>query len=437
MLRSPMARLVVMIILMVGLMVPLLMIYALVYDRTTMRSQAAETFQREWGGTQTLAGPVLTIPYRHAWRDAQGVAHEKTERFFLLPESVAFEGTVEPEVRARGIFEIVVYTARLKVTGRFPKPDLSQTRPSPTIVDWAAATVDIGISDPRGIARGIVIAIDGRAVQARPGVTPNGIFPVGVRGFLQDISADADPLAFEFEIHVKGTQALLFLPGGDETVVTLASSWPHPSFVGGPRERTSTGAGFTASWQVPFFGRGFPSQWTTADLSANEGHVRASTTTFGVTLIRPVDVYLQTERAVKYAALFIVLTFVTAFLWEVAGRALVHPIQYTFVGFALCLFYLLLLSLAEHIGFDRAYALAAGGTIGLVSWYWTWVLNGASRGTVMGGVLAGLYGFLYLLLRLEDYALLAGSIGLFVVLALVMFMTRRVDWYNLKLGTQE
>jgi inner membrane protein len=169
-------------------------------------------------------------------------------------------------------------------------------------------------------------------------------------------------------------------------------------------------------------------------MSDDKRQPQAGASAFGVSLLQPVDIYQQAERAVKYAPLFIVLTFVTAFLWEVTGKALVHPIQYLFVGFAMCIFYLLLLSLSEHVGFDRAYAAAAIATVALLSWYWTWVLLGPSKGAVMCAALVGLYGFLYLLLRLEDYALLAGSLGLFAMLALVMVLTRKVDWYNLRLS---
>jgi len=156
---------------------------------------------------------------------------------------------------------------------------------------------------------------------------------------------------------------------------------------------------------------------------------------FGVTLVQPVDIYQQTTRAVKYAALFIVMTFVIAFLWEIIGGVLVHPIQYVFIGFALCLFYVLLLAISEHAGFDTAYVSAAVPTVALIAWYWQWVVRARGRAALMLGALSALYSYLYLLLRLEDYALIAGAVGLFTMLAVVMFLTRRVDWYNLQIGS--
>jgi inner membrane protein len=319
------------------------------------------------------------------------------------------------------------------VSGRFAPPELSWIRPAPSAVDWEAATIDIGVADPRGIGRSMTLTIAGRQIPVVPGVTGNGLFATGVRAPVALDPTVAASVAFEFEIDVKGTRDLRFLPLGHETIVRLGSVWPHPSFSGAPQEREVTDAGFRAAWRVPYFGRGYPARWTQEEVNGEVLQAQAVASQFGVSLLQPVDIYQQAERAVKYAPLFIVLTFVIAFLWEVTGSTLIHPIQYLFVGFAMCIFYLLLVSLSEHVGFDRAYTAAACATIALLSWYWAWVLLGVPKGAVMCAALMALYGFLYLLLRLEDYALLAGSLGLFAMLALVMVLTRRVDWYNLRL----
>jgi len=246
----------------------------------------------------------------------------------------------------------------------------------------------------------------------------------------------ANPFPFELELELKGTRELRVVPAGKDTTVQLTSSWPHPSFIGtAPDPPRIDASGFAASWRVPYFGRGFATHWKGDNPQDDDTLSRqAAAASFGVALVQPVDIYVQTDRAVKYAVLFIVMTFVIAFAWEITGGVLVHPIQYMFVGFTMCVFYLLLLSLAEHRGFDAAYAIAGAATVVLLSWYWSWVLGGRRQGTLMGAAMTVLYGYLYLLLRLEDYALLAGSIGLFVMLALLMFLTRRVNWYELKLG---
>lgn len=437
--NSAMARLGIMGVLFIGLLIPLSMMHSVVSERAGRRNEAAAVISAEWGGPQTLAGPVLTVPYRLEWKDASGNVRDRTQRLFILPEALTVAGAIEHSTRKRGLFEVVVYTAKLKVSGRFMRPDLSGIRPQPSHVDWDNATVDVGVTDPRGIARRVSMRWGGRDVGFVPGVTPNGLFSTGLRVPIGNVPEGLNAIPFEFEIDLNGTRDLRFLPAGDETQLTLTSTWPHPSFTGAPlpRERSVGADGFTASWNIPYFGRGYPPRWTSDEILPDERRGEVYGAAVGVTLMRPVDIYQQTERAVKYAALFIVLTFVIAFLWEVTGGVLVHPVQYLFVGFAMCVFYLLLLSLAEHVQFDGAYAAAAFATVTLLAWYWSWVLNGLKQGTVMGGVLVGLYGFLYLLLRLEDYALLAGSIGLFLVLAAAMFMTRRVQWFDLRLGTRQ
>ena len=432
-----MARLVVMVVLLLGLSIPLVMIDSVVSERASRKKEVAQTIGQEWGGAQAIGGPVLTIPYKHAWRDHNGALHEKTEQVFILPDTLEIDGSVDPEFRRRGIFDVVVYTARLKVRGRFPRPDFTSVRPAPATIDWGSATVDIGVSDPRSISRRIDVTVNGQQSAARPGVANNGLFATGVRAPAPGLTAESTALNFSLDLELKGTEHIRFLASGDETTVRLASSWPHPSFFGAPQETSIDATGFTALWRVPYFGRGFPARWTGEEIRAEERQNQALASAFGVTLIRPIDIYVQTDRAVKYAALFIVLTFVIAFLWEVSGRVLVHPVQYAFIGFAMCIFYLLLLSLSEHIGFDRAYGTASGATIALITWYWSGIVRRILQGTLMGVALATLYGFLFLLLRLEDYALLAGSVGLFVVLALVMFLTRRVNWHNLKLAAPQ
>lgn len=433
---SAMARLAVMGVLLLALMLPLGMTHAVVSERAGRRDEAAAEISGVWGGTQTLAGPVLEIPYRYSTIDHEGQRREHTARLFLLPASLAVEGTVTPETRARGLFEVVVYEAQLRARGRFPRPDLSQVRPAPEELLWQDAVVSVGIADPKGITGDVALALAGERLVVTPGVGDTDLFATGLQAPARGLTAGTAAVPFDLAIDLRGTRELRIVPAGNDTAVRLVSPWPHPSFVGAPLPRTRSidASGFSASWRLPYFGRGFPPQWTSASGQSGQLRTLATASAFGVTLVQPVDIYQQSERAVKYAALFIVLTFVIAFVWEIGSGVLVHPIQYLFVGFALCVFYLLLVSLAEHVRFDPAYSAAAAATIALISWYWSWVLRGARHGVIMAGALTLLYGYLYLLLRLEDFALLAGALGLFLVLGALMFVTRRVNWYELRLG---
>jgi inner membrane protein len=434
---SPIVRMIVMGVLLVALNVPLTMMCGVVSERAARRDTVVRDVSSDWGGTQFVGGPVLSVPYRYSWTDASGRTHGATSHYHFLPETLTIDGSIEPGERRRSLFTVVVYTARIKLRGQFAAPRLPDVKPAPDAVLWNEAAVSVGITDPRGIARAVELTWNGAPRRFVPGAVDTGLFTTGMQAKADGLEpARTAPLPFEMDLEVKGTREFRVLPAGNETTMKLTSPWPHPSFVGTtPDPPQVDGNGFSASWRVPYFGRGFPPLWNGSDTQAVQRiGQQASASAFGVALIQPVDIYVQSDRAVKYAALFIVLTFVIAFVWEITGGVLVHPIQYLFVGFTMCVFYLLLLSLAEHSGFDAAYLIAAGATIALLAWYWSWVLGGRRQGTLMGGALTVLYGYLYLLLRLEDYALLAGSAGLFVMLALLMFLTRRVNWYELRLG---
>ena len=436
---SAVARIAMMAVLMVGLLVPLMMIFGLVAERAGRRNEATREVSEQWGGAETIVGPFLSVEFRQTTVAPDGRQKVVVDRAVFLPTVLQVEGEVTPEARSRGLFEVIVYRSRVKLSGRFAAPDFSRWGVQPEDVLRSTATVSVGVSEPRGITTPLALRWDGQEQTFVPGTPELATAMPGISAAVA-LPDTSRAIPFEITLEINGTRDLRFTPAGNETVVALTSRWPHPGFIGAPlpQERTISGAGFTARWNVPYYGRSFPAQWTTTTVNREQLSQAIQLASFGVSLVRPVDIYQQSERAVKYAALFIVMTFVIAFLWEIIHGVLVHPVQYLFVGFALCVFYLLLLALSEHVGFDLAYVTAAAANIGLIAWYWTWVIrSGARHGVLMGGVLSALYGYLYLLLRLEDYSLLAGAMGLFVVLAAVMFLTRKIDWYTLRLGRQD
>ena len=425
-----------MAVLMVGLLIPLMMILSLVSERAGRRTEAAREISGQWGGAQTIVGPVLSVEFRVTTAGHDGKPKIVTDRAAFLPTTLRIDAEALPETRQRGLFEVIVYRSRLRLTGRFAPPEFSKWRVQPEDILVSTATVSVGLSEPRGIAAPLSLRWDGREQRFVPG-TPD--LSIGVPGIssVVPLPTETRDIPFEITVEVNGTRDLRFTPAGNETLVNLRSTWAHPSFTGAPlpQERTITSSGFTSTWNVPYYGRSFPAFWSVNTVNREQLTQSIAAASFGVALVQPVDIYQQSERAVKYAALFIVMTFVIAFLWEIIHGVLVHPVQYLFVGFALCVFYLLLLALSEQVGFDAAYVSAAATNVSLIAWYWNWVIRGGARhGLLMGTVLSALYGYLYLLLRLEDYSLLAGAVGLFVMLATVMFLTRRIDWYALRLG---
>ena len=434
---SALARIAMMAVLLVGLLFPMMLIYGLVSERAGRRTEAAREISAQWGDAQTVAGPVLSVDFRIVTgTGTDGKPVFVSDRAVFLPAALRIDTEVVPDTRRRGIFEVIVYRSRLKLSGRFSPPDFSKWRAEPEHILRATATLSLGISDPRGISGPIALSWNGRPQTFVPGTPDVGMALRGISALVPVADAGGD-LAFDIVVEANGTRELRFLPAGNETVVALRSAWPHPSFVGAPlpQQRAISTSGFTADWNVPYYGRSFPTSWSLNTINRDQLRAAVDAAPFGVALVRPVDIYQQAERAVKYAALFIVLTFVIAFLWEIINGAPVHPVQYIFIGFALCVFYLLLLALSEHIGFDVAYVVAAAANVALIAWYWSWVVrSGARHGLLMAGALSALYGYLYLLLRQEDHALLGGALGLFVMLALVMFLTRRIDWYTLTIG---
>ena len=283
------------------------------------------------------------------------------------------------------------------------------------------------VSDARGFRDSVEISLAGAAHAFEPG---ERTLPGTRQGLQADLTAEelqAATLPFEMHFELKGSSSIRFAPLGRRTETHISGTWPSPSFQGAwlPDERETAPDAFSASWAIPFLGRSFPQSWT--------GTLQKTPfiSQFGVDLLTPVDAYRQTERSLKYELLFLALTFAPLWLFEVLAGIRMHFIQYGLIGAAVCLFYLLELSLSEQIGFASAYGLAAAMIAGLVTSYAWSILGSVSRAAAMGGVISGLYAFLYVLISLEDLALLVGSLALFVVLAELMYATRRVNWFQI------
>ncbi len=414
-----------------ALVIPLQMIRSLVDERQQRRDAAIAEVTEKWGGAQTIAGPMLTVPYRVTRPDKDGVARTTIDRAQLLPDRLKIEGTLTPSVRHRGIFEVVLYRLDVAAAGSFPPLDPRSLGIAPEDVLFSDAVLSVGLTDTRGIKSRLEVKWDGTAVAFRPGPGGNPLFDAGVHAPIAGLDVRPGPHSFAFSLTLQGSQTLSLAPLGVETDVSLRSPWPHPSFVGAflPETRTVAASGFSASWRVSHFGRSYAQQWRLGAGGVEDASARIGKSTFGVALFLPADNYQQSTRALKYAVLFIVLTFGAFFLFEVFGELALHPLQYLLVGLALSLFYLLLLSISEHVRFGAAYAAAAVATVLVVTGYCAAILGRRSRAAVIAGLLAGLYGYLFVLLRVEDYALLMGAAALFVILAAVMYLTRHVDWY--------
>jgi inner membrane protein len=435
--NSQTLRLVTVGILVLLLQIPVAMIGGLVSERTNRGEEAAAEVSAKWGGRQVLSGPMLVVPYLHTWTETSRNGHSVERTGFrhasFLPDELRIEANATSEIRKRGIFAVPVYRLDLTVAGRFSPPELSQLALDPAAMAWDRARLVVGIADTRAIQQASAVTWNGTAVPFGPGTAGQQVVTEGIQAPV-GAGFGAGPVEFSFPLVVNGSQAIRFTPFGKATAVTLISNFPHPSFQGNwlPTERTVTGQGFEAKWRIPFLGRSFPQAWS------EPGSIRETIegSAFGVDFANPVDHYRMAERSVKYASLFILLTFAALWLFEVRAGVRVHPIQFLMLGAALCLFYLLELSLSEHLAFPLAFAIASLAVVGMVVGYGIVVLKGLHRALAVGAGVALLYVYLYVLLVNEDYALLFGSVGLFVILALIMFATRRVDWYAVRSGSR-
>ena len=413
------------------LLIPVSMIKGVVHDRIYVHNEARANIMRSWGGEQLLTGPILVLPYRVVHINSYGNHIVSTEFAYVLPSGLDIKVEANPELLYRGMHKVPIYSANMTISGVFDSPDFSSLAPDASDVEWQSAFVALSVSDARAIAHSPLIDIGGSVSRFKSGgaqILADVAAPI-VAAIDSDLGKyrDGDALSFAFDLQLNGADSLRLSPLGDTTTVTMDSTWPSPSFVGNylPEHREVSAAGFSATWQISSLGRSLPSQWAgTAAMQGNKQQM-----SFGVDFYQPVSLYQLTLRATKYAVLFIGLTFVAYFLFEVMVGLRLHPLQYLLVGFANALFYLLLLSLAEHIGFGWAYLVSTGASISLVAGYSVAVLGRRSRGMLMAVVLAGLYAFLFMTLKAATYALLAGALGLWVALAVVMFLTRRIDWY--------
>ena len=414
------------------LLVPLLMIESVVNEREQRRAETESEIMQSWGGRQTLAGPFLTVPYISRSRDANGKPVETVLAAHFLPQLLVIDGSLLPETRSRGMYQVTVYGASLSLQGTFSRPDFSGYRVSPTDILWDQAFVSLELPDMRSLQEKVPLAWGKAKLEFHSGKGSIGMFPGEMRAEVPGLASgsaarNAADIPFSFGLSLHGGDSISFLPLGDETRIRIRSSWPSPHFNGSylPERRTLAADGFDSEWRVISMARPYPQRWTDGEV---EPQVLLSSG-FGVGLMTPVDTYLKVTRALKYGLLFLVLPFCTLFLFEVFSRRRIHPLQYLLVGLADCVFYLLLLSLAEHVSFGIAYAIAAAACAGLVTLYAMAVVK-STAGVVMLPVLGAAYGFLALVLSSEDNALVLGAVGLFLLLGAVMFLTRRVDWYK-------
>ena len=433
------------------LLIPVEMIKSVVSEREVNRDSVVQDITSKWGNEQVIAGPILTVPY-DSFKTVDGKQIKETNYAHFLPEHLKIETVVSPELRSRGLYDAVVYSSDISFSGDFEKPDFLALGINSQSVHWKEAFISVGIPDMRGLEDRTDFNLNGKELSFISGIKIDEVirdinsYNTGrldpyeekmpttnskgenASGLSVNLPAESLSLknSFSFDLNLKGSERIAFVPVGKTTDVSIISDWPAPSFDGYflPDNREVSEAGFTSNWHILDLNRNYAQSWT-------GGFYEIYNSSFGVSLLELVDGYQKSERSAKYALLIIALTFLVFLSFEIFNRTRIHPIQYILVGLSLVLFYALLVSVSEVLGFNLAYIVAGVSTIGLILLYSLTVLKRKRFVVIEGGVLIFLYIFIFILLQLEDYALLIGSIGLFLILASIMYLSRKVDWYSL------
>ncbi len=405
------------------LLIPVAWIQSLIEERESLQRNVEQEVAASWGQEQTIRGPVLCIPYeKTVYVDNKAVL--ENHWFYLTPETLKINAGIATEIRTKGIFNTVVFEGNNHLEGAF---DLSLL-PTPDIHRYQLdeAILITGVSDPSAVTQKIGVQWNNQEQQAIPGTKNSDFIKNGFHS-PAPVSPGQTTCNFDIQLTIRGTSSLHFMPSGRVSTITAQSPWPSPSFTGRnlPAKRNITSQGFDATWTASEYNRPFPTYWSDSEFVAagDQG-------TFGVKLIQTADFYQKNMRSAKYAILVIALSFMSFFFFEMMLKIRIHPIQYILIGLSLAIFYALLLSFTEHVGFNLAYLISFSAVFLLIAAYAFAIFKTWRPILILSCIFTMLYGYIFVLLQLEDYALLAGSVGLFFILASVMLLSRKIDWYN-------
>jgi inner membrane protein len=422
-------------ILVLVLLIPTNMVESLIRERESTRNDAVKEVASKWGLEQTIGTPVISIPYYMQKTDANGHKQTYIHYAHILPNDVQIESKVTPENKKRGLHEIILYNTQTKIKGTFKSEIDKLQQKTNNGLRLEQAHIQLGISDLKGLKDIVSFSIDGNeGIEFNPGVPNNDIYYSGM-SFPINLTDKTD-FAFECNLNLNGSTSLHFQPYGKKTSVELNATWGNPSFEGYflPDFSKITDTSTYATWKILQLNRNYPQYGLGAFIRESERKASLqqgqTDSSFGVRLMLPVDQYQKTTRSAKYSIMFILLTIISFFFVEIIHKKRVHPIQYLLIGFGIVLFYILLLSISEHLHFNSAYWISCAGIVLLIGLYTQSIFKKIKITLLISTILLILYVFFYALLQLQNYSLLMGSIGLFIILGTTMYLTRNIDWYK-------
>jgi len=428
------------------LLIPSSLIQDLIAERQNRQEEVISEISDKWSGSQLVQGPVLVLPYKTTILAEDPNTNKKDSQeimtnIYILPETLNISSKANPEVLHRGIFDAVVYNSKIRVDGKFSALELIKSNIDPKMIQWDKAKVAIGLSDLKGLKNNPIIRLGNENYEVEPDLTSLKLFSNNLI-ILPNLSSEKNTaISFNFDLNLRGSEKLSFLHLGKNTTVKIEGEWNNPSFTGRylPDERSVSGKSFSATWKMPYYNRPYPQQWIEENTSLNKPDTIVkgknkpeSQATFGVDFLLPVDQYQKTTRAAKYATMVILLSFLSLFFTELLNKRNVHFLQYVLIGVAMIIYYTLLLALSEQMGFNIAYILASAATISLIGTFIWSLLKNYKAALLFAGILSMFYGFIFVILQLQDMALLVGSVGLFVIIATLMYLSQKISWENNK-----
>ncbi|GAA4319634.1 cell envelope integrity protein CreD [Mucilaginibacter gynuensis] len=415
------------------LLIPSVFIQNLISERAVRQEEVISKVSDTWSGSQQVNGPVLVIPYKknenYIDTSRRQTVRQVIDYLYILPDGLNYKANVKGELLHRGIFKVVVYNTDIKVSGNFSKTDISALGIASDQLMLDKAIITFGVSDLKGLKNNPVIKAAGQSLNSEPSYSDQSVFENGLQARINLTNVTDNAFTFNYDLQLKGSQQLYFLHLGKVTDVQSAGNWATPSFDGRylPDDRKVDKNGFSAKWRMLYYNRPFPQQWV-GDSHLLDDKKKQADATFGIKLQLPVDEYQKTMRTSKYSLLIILLSFISLFLTELIGKQKVHAFNYILIGAAMVIYYTLLLSFSEQIGFNWAYLVASGATICLISVFIASLLKNKKAAALFALILSVFYTFIFVIIQLEDLALMVGSVALFIIIAILMYVSRRIDW---------
>jgi inner membrane protein len=428
--ESVIVKLLLIALIALALLIPSAWIQDLITERSARQEEVMNDVSDKWSGSQLIQGPVLIIPYKTQFTVKDTANHllvkQQIKNLYLLPENLKIKADVKSEEKHRGIFKVGLYNAGVNITGNFNRADIAKLEIDSASLMLDKARLIFGLSDLKGLKANPAINIQGQTLTAEP-ILDGDLLDNGLQANIKLNMGSIVP--FNFNLSLKGSQSLNFVPTGKTTEVAVNGNWPSPKFDGRylPDTSTITPKGFDAHWRMLYYNRPFPQQWAANDTLLNSLKNKTEAI-FGVELHIQVDEYQKTMRTTKYAILIILLTFVSLFLTEVIQKTKIHLFNYALIGASMIVFYTLLLSISEQLGYNLAYLISAVATVALITWFTASLLANSKAAYMFAIILTIFYGFIFIIIQLEDLALLVGSIALFIIVSTLMYFSRKISW---------